>query len=164
MGTVEAVGSEVRTVKPGDLVLAPFAISEPTCEFCAKGLHTSCEHGGFWAGELDGAQGEAVRAPLADTTLVRIPDEFQGDEDILEALFTLTDVMGTGHRAPVCAGVESGSNTIVVGDGAVGLCAVIAAKRLGAERIIIVGHHADRLEKARALGATDIVGRRGMRP
>lgn len=161
MGVVEAVGSEVRTVKPGDMVLAPFAISDGTCEFCQKGLHTSCSHGGFWAGEMDGAQGEAVRAPFADGTLVRIPEEVRGDEKILTALFPLTDVMGTGHHAAVSAGVEQGSTAVVVGDGAVGLSAVIAAKRLGAERIITVGHHKDRLEKARALGTTDIVTRCG---
>jgi threonine dehydrogenase-like Zn-dependent dehydrogenase len=110
---------------------------------------------------MDGGQGEAVRAPLADGTLVRIPDEVRGDDAMLTSLFPLTDVMGTGHHAALCAGVAPGSTAVVVGDGAVGLCAVIAAKRLGAERIITVGHHADRLEKARALGATDLVTTRG---
>jgi alcohol dehydrogenase len=157
MGVVEDVGSAVRTVKRGDLVLAPFAISDGTCEFCRKGLHTSCTHGSFWAGKNDGAQGEAVRAPLADGTLVPVPDEVRGDERILDALFPLTDVMGTGHHAAVCAGVERGATCVVVGDGAVGLCAVLAAKRLGAERIIVVGHHRDRLEKARAFGATHLI-------
>lgn len=161
MGVVEEVGSEVRQVKPGDLVIAPFAISDGTCEFCRKGLQTSCAHGDFWAGELDGAQGEAVRAPLADGTLVRIPKRVAGDEKVLEALFPLTDVMGTGHHAAVCAGVEEGATCVVIGDGAVGLCAVLAAKRLGAERIIAVGHHRDRLEKARAFGATDLITSRG---
>lgn len=161
MGVVEEVGSEVRHVKPGDLVLAPFAISDGTCEFCRKGLQTSCVHGNFWARELDGAQGEAVRAPLADGTLVRIPDHAEGDEKLLEALFPLTDVMGTGHHAAVSAGVKQGATCVVVGDGAVGLCAVLAAKRLGAERIIALGHHEGRLEKAKAFGATDLVSSRG---
>jgi threonine dehydrogenase-like Zn-dependent dehydrogenase len=157
MGVVEEVGSEVRHVRPGDLVLAPFAISDGTCEFCRNGLHTSCSHGNFWARELDGAQGEAVRAPLADGTLVRVPERVRENDRLLEALFPLTDVMGTGHHAAICAGVTRGSTCVVVGDGAVGLCAVLAAKRLGAERIIAVGHHRDRLARATAFGATDVV-------
>lgn len=161
MGVVEEVGAEVRTVKPGDLVLAPFAISDGTCEFCQAGVHTSCSHGGFWAGITDGAQGEYVRAPLADGTLVAVPEKVHGDDAILDALFPLTDVMGTGHHAAICAGVGPGSTVVVIGDGAVGLCGVLAAKRLGAARIIAVGHHADRLEKARAFGATDVVSSGG---
>lgn len=157
MGIVEEVGSEVRHIKRGDLVLAPFAISDGTCEFCSQGLHTSCVHGNFWARELDGAQGEAVRAPLADGTLVRVPEHVKENDRLLEALFPLTDVMGTGHHAARCAGVKPGSTCVVVGDGAVGLCAVLAARRLGAERIVAVGHHQDRLDKARAFGATDVV-------
>lgn len=157
MGVVEDVGSEVRHVRRGDLVLAPFAISDGTCEFCQHGLQTSCAHGAFWARELDGAQGEAVRVPLADGTLVRVPERVKENDRLLDALFPLTDVMGTGHHAAVCAGVTRGSTCVVVGDGAVGLCAVLAARRLGAERIIAVGHHAGRLEKARTFGATDLV-------
>jgi threonine dehydrogenase-like Zn-dependent dehydrogenase len=161
MGIVEEVGTEVRHLKRGDLVLAPFAISDGTCEFCHSGLHTSCSHGGFWAGITDGAQGEAVRAPLADGTLVRVPERVHDNDSLLDALFPLTDVMGTGHHAAVCAGVGPGSTVVVIGDGAVGLCGVLAARRLGAERIIAVGHHPDRLEKARAFGATDIVSSKG---
>src|SRR5437867_4261420 len=160
MGVVEAVGNEVRHVKPGDLVLAPFAISDGTCEFCRKGLQTSCLHGNFWARDLDGAQGEAVRAPLADGTLVRMPEHARGDAKLLEALFPLTDVMGTGHHAAVSAGVKVGVTCVVVSDGAVGLCAVLAARRLGAERVIAIGHHEDRLEKAQAFGATDLISDR----
>lgn len=161
MGVVEAVGSEVRTVKPGDFVIAPFAISDNTCEFCRKGVHTVCANGRFWAQDLDGGQGEAVRAPLADGTLVRVPERAEGDEKLLTALFPLTDVMATGHHAAKCAEVEAGSTCVVIGDGAVGLCAVLAAKRLGAERILAVGHHEDRLEIARRFGATDLITSRG---
>jgi len=160
MGVVEEVGSEVHRVKPGDRVLTPFAISDNTCEFCLKGLQTSCVQGDFWGQEVDGAQGEAVRAPFADGTLVRIPEKAEGDEKLLVALFPLTDVMGTGHHAAVCAGVGKGVTCVVIGDGAVGLCAVLAARRLGAERIIAIGHHEDRLEKAGVFGATDLISSR----
>jgi threonine dehydrogenase-like Zn-dependent dehydrogenase len=161
MGVVEEVGSEVRHVKPGDFVIAPFAISDGTCEFCRKGLHTVCANGRFWAQDLDGAQGEAVRAPLADGTLVRIPERVEDDEKLLAALFPLTDVMATGHHAAKCAGVGEGSTCVVIGDGAVGLCGVLAARRLAAERIIAVGHHTDRLEIARGFGATHVISSRG---
>jgi alcohol dehydrogenase len=161
MGIVEEVGAAVRDLKVGDLVLAPFAISDGTCDFCHEGLHTSCTHGGFWCGITDGAQGELVRAPHADGTLVAVPEHVREDDHMIEALFPLTDVMGTGHHAAICAGVTRGSTVIVIGDGAVGLCAVLAARRLGAERIIAVGHHASRLDKARAFGATDVVSSRG---
>ncbi|MCA9673232.1 MAG: zinc-dependent alcohol dehydrogenase family protein [Myxococcales bacterium] len=161
MGVVEEVGADVRHVKPGDLVLAPFAISDGTCDLCREGVHTSCRHGGFWAMMTDGAQGQFVRAPLADGTLVPVPERVREDDALLDALFPLTDVMGTGHHAAVCAGVTAGSTAVVIGDGAVGLCGVLAARRLGAERIIAVGHHEDRLAKARAFGATDVVSSHG---
>ncbi|MBV8884925.1 MAG: zinc-dependent alcohol dehydrogenase family protein [Chroococcidiopsidaceae cyanobacterium CP_BM_RX_35] len=162
MGIVEAVGSEVRTVKKGDRVLAPFAFSDGTCEFCSKGLQTSCVHGGFWGGKgNDGGQAEAVRAPFADGTLVAIPPSVENDDTILTAILPLTDVMSTGHHAAVSAGVQQGKTVAVVGDGAVGLCGVLAARRLGAERIIILGRHDKRLELARLFGATDVVKSRG---
>ena len=157
MGIVEAVGDEVRRVEPGDRVFAPFIISCGRCEFCRKGLHTSCVHGDSWAGANGGAQGEYVRAPHADGTLVRVPDRYADDEDALESVLPLTDVMGTGHHAAVSAGVEPGSTCVVVGDGAVGLCGVLAARRLGARRIVSVGHHRDRLELAADFGATETV-------
>ena len=160
MGIVEAVGSEVRTVRKGDLVVAPFAWSDGTCEFCRQGLQTSCLHGGWWGGtELDGGQGEAVRAPLADGTLFALP--VGPDDALMASLLTLSDVMGTGHHAAVTAGVKPGKVVAVVGDGAVGLCGVIAARRLGAERIIMLGRHPDRIALGRAFGATDIVSERG---
>lgn len=157
MGIVEEVGSEVRNLKKGDRVLAPFAFSDGTCEFCGKGLQTSCLQGGFWGGTNDGGQAEAVRAPLADGTLVVVPKEVEGDDAMLTAILPLTDVMSTGHHAAVSAGVRPGVTAAVVGDGAVGLCGVLAAKRLGAERIIILGRHEKRLEIARRFGATDVV-------
>ncbi|ELZ28468.1 alcohol dehydrogenase [Halogeometricum pallidum JCM 14848] len=161
MGIVEEVGEKVRSVEPGDRVFAPFVISCGSCEYCRKGLHTSCVNGDSWGGDNGGAQGELVRCPHADGTLVRVPDRHADDEDTLEALLPLTDVMGTGHHAAVNAGVEAGSTCAVVGDGAVGLCGVLAARRLGAERIIAVGHHEDRLEIAEEFGATDLVTERG---
>ena len=160
MGIVEDVGSAVRTVKKGDRVLAPFAFSDGDCEFCKKGLFTSCLHRGFWGGKNPGGQAEAIRAPLADGTLVKIPDNATNDDALLTRLLPLTDVMGTGHHAAVSAGVRKGSIVAVVGDGAVGLCGVLSAKRLGAERIIHLGHNAERLELGRKLGATDVVSTR----
>jgi alcohol dehydrogenase len=157
MGIVEAVGDEVRRVEPGDRVFAPFVVSCGRCEFCRRGLHTSCVNGDSWSGANGGAQGEYVRAPHADGTLVRVPDRYADDEDVLESVLPLTDVMGTGHHAAVSAGVEPGSTCVVVGDGAVGLCGVLAASRLGARRILAVGHHQDRLDIASDFGATETV-------
>lgn len=160
IGVVESVGSEVRTVKAGDLVVMPFAYSDGTCEFCSQGLQTSCVHGGFFGTEeVAGAQAEAVRVPQADGTLFVLP---VGRDDALTAsLLTLSDVMGTGHHAAVAARVGPGKTVAVVGDGAVGLCGVIAARRLGAEQIIILGRHPDRIALAREFGATDVVSERG---
>ena len=160
VGVVEAVGADVRTMKAGDLVVMPFAYSDGTCVFCHDGLHTSCIHGGFFGtGDVGGAQAEAVRVPQADGTLFVLP---VGEDDaLMPSLLTLSDVMGTGHHAAVAAKVGPGKSVAVVGDGAVGLCAVIAAKRLGAEQIIILGRHADRIALAREFGATDVVSERG---
>jgi threonine dehydrogenase-like Zn-dependent dehydrogenase len=160
IGLVEDVGADVRTVKRGDLVVAPFAWSDGTCVFCRQGLQTSCLHGGWWGGtELDGGQGEAVRVPQADGTLVVLP--VGRDHALMPSLLTLSDVMGTGHHAALAARVGPGTSVAVVGDGAVGLCGVIAARRLGAERIILLGRHPDRIALATAFGATDIVSARG---
>jgi hypothetical protein len=160
IGVVEAVGRDVRTVKAGDLVVMPFAYSDGTCVFCHEALQTACLHGGFFgAGDVPGAQAEAVRVPLADGTLVALPvDE---DDALMPALLTLSDVMGTGHHAAVVARVNQGKTVAVIGDGAVGLCGVIAANRLGAERIIMLGGHAERIALAREFGATDVVSERG---
>jgi threonine dehydrogenase-like Zn-dependent dehydrogenase len=160
IGIVEAVGTSVRTVKAGDLVVAPFAWSDGTCVFCREGLHTSCLNGGWWGGtDLDGGQGEAVRVPQADGTLVVLP--VGRDDALMRSLLTLSDVMATGHHAALAAKVGPGRSVAVVGDGAVGLCGVIAARRLGAEQIIMLGRHPDRIALAREFGATDIVSVRG---
>ena len=161
IGIVEAVGTEVRNVKAGDLVIMPFAYSDGTCDFCHEALQTSCVHGGFFGvgGEAGGGQAEAVRIPQAEGTLFVMP---VGEDDaLMPSLLTLSDVMGTGYHAALSARVDPGKRVAVIGDGAVGLCGVIAAKRLGAERIILLGRHPDRIALARAFGATDIVPERG---
>lgn len=160
IGVVEAVGADVRTIKVGDLVAAPFLYSDGTCVFCREGLHSSCLHGGRYGwGDVDGGQSEAVRVPQADGTLVALP--IGRDDALMPSLLTLTDVMGTGHHAALAARVGPGKTAAVVGDGAVGLCGVIAARRLGAEQIIILGRHPDRIALAKEFGATDIVSERG---
>jgi len=160
IGVVEEVGGEVRAVKRGDLVIMPFAISDGTCEFCHQGLQTACVHVGFFGNSgMNGAQAEALRIPYADGTLYPLP---VGEDDaLMPSLLTLSDVMGTGHHAAVVARVAPGKRVAVVGDGAVGLCGVIAAKRLGAEQIIILGRHPGRIALAREFGATDVVSERG---
>ncbi|MEU6704228.1 zinc-dependent alcohol dehydrogenase family protein [Streptomyces wuyuanensis] len=162
LGVVEEAGTQVTGFAPGDLVVAPFVWSDGTCEFCAEGLQTSCPRGGFWGTPgSDGGQGEAVRVPFADGTLVKLPAEALSDERLLTALLALSDVLGTGHHAALGAGVTKGSTVAVVGDGAVGLCGVLAARRLGAERIIALGRHRVRTDIARTFGATDVVAARG---
>ncbi|MFE6173657.1 zinc-dependent alcohol dehydrogenase family protein [Streptomyces sp. NPDC056464] len=162
LGVVEDTGSEVTGLERGDLVVAPFMWSDGVCDYCREGLTTSCEHGGFWGTVgSDGGQGEAVRVPFADATLVRLPKDAASDDHLLSALLTLSDVLGTGHHAALGAGVRPGTTVAVVGDGAVGLCAVLAAKRLGAERIIALGRHQVRTDIARRFGATDVVAERG---
>ena len=160
IGVVEAVGSEVRRIKAGDFVIMPFAFSDGTCAFCHEGLNTSCIHGGFFGTDaVPGAQAEAVRVPHADGTLYALPG--RTDEALLASLLTLSDVMGTGHHAALSARVGPGKTAAIIGDGAVGLCGVIAAKRLGSERIILLGRHPDRIALARQFGATDVASERG---
>ncbi|MFT3862905.1 MAG: zinc-dependent alcohol dehydrogenase family protein [Solirubrobacterales bacterium] len=160
IGVVEEVGPEVRSLTPGDFVVMPFAFSDGTCEFCRDGLQTECIHAGFFGNNgINGAQAEALRIPFADGTLYPVPGA--PDEALMPSLLTLADVMGTGHHAAVVSGVGPGKKVAVVGDGAVGLCGVIAATRLGAEQIIVLGRHAARTDLALELGATDVVAARG---
>jgi threonine dehydrogenase-like Zn-dependent dehydrogenase len=160
IGVVEAVGTDVRTVKRGDLVVMPFAISDGSCVFCHEGLPTACVHVGFFGNQgNDGAQAEALRIPYADGTLFALPVGL--DDALMPSLLTLADVMGTGHHAAVVARVAPGKTVAVVGDGAVGLCGVIAAQRLGAGRIILLGRHPDRVALGCEFGATDVVSERG---
>jgi len=166
IGVVEEVGDEVSTLTAGDFVIAPFYVCDSTCENCRYGYSTSCLNGGWWNAEhergasADGGQGEKVRVPLADGTLVVVPGGTPSDE-LLPHLLTLSDVMCTGHHAAVSGGVREGSTVAVVGDGAVGLCAVLASKRLGASRIVAMSRHEARQALARELGATDVVPERG---
>lgn len=160
IGVVEETGAQVATVKVGDLVVAPFTYSDGTCVYCRSGLHTSCEHGGPWGvNGADGGQGEATRVPYADGTLVPLP--VGEDSDLLPDLLTLSDVLCTGYHAAHTAGVRAGESVTVIGDGAVGLSAVIAAKLLGAEQIILMGRHSARTDLGRGFGATDVVAARG---
>jgi threonine dehydrogenase-like Zn-dependent dehydrogenase len=165
VGIVEEVGSEVRSVRPGDFVIAPFMYSDNTCPHCRVGIQSRCSHGGFWGGPdrdgfmVDGGQGEFVRVPLADGTLVATRDV--PDDDLVPSLLTLSDVMGTGWHAAVAAGVQEGDTVVVVGDGAVGLSGVLAAARMGAERVVAMSRHEPRQRIAREFGATDIVAVRG---
>lgn len=165
VGVVEEVGSDVRTVSPGDFVIAPFVLSDGTCLNCRNGMQTSCLHGAAWGHDdedgflVDAGQGEFARVAMADGTLVRTPEP--PDDTLVPSLLALSDVMGTGHHAAVSAGVGPGTTVAVVGDGAVGLCAVLAARRLGAERIIAMSRHDDRAALARRFGADEIVAERG---
>jgi len=160
IGVVEDTGSDVSTLAKGDLVVAPFAYSDGTCQFCRAGLQTSCEHGGFWDGlPTEGGQTEAVRVPLADGTLVKLPTD--ADPALLPSLLTLSDVYGTGYHAAKAGNVTPGSTVTVIGDGAVGLLAVLSARQLGAERIILMGRHESRTDLGRDFGATDVVAERG---
>jgi threonine dehydrogenase-like Zn-dependent dehydrogenase len=160
IGVVEDVGAEVHTVKRGDLVVSPFLWSDGTCLFCREGLQSECLHGGrYGSDDVDGGQGEAVRVPQADGTLVVLPvDE---DDELMPSLLTLSDVMGTGHHAAVAAKVSPGKTAAVVGDGAVGLYGVIASKRLGADQIILLGNNPARVALGQEFGATDVVHERG---
>ena len=160
VGYVEAVGADVRTLKAGDFVVAPFTFSDGTCPNCQAGVQSACMNGTAWGADgFDGAQAEAVRVPFADGTLVPTPGT--PDDGLVPSLLALSDVMATGWHAAVSAGVSPGQTVVVVGDGAVGLCGVLAAARLGAERIVAMSRHSSRQQLARAFGATDVVAERG---
>jgi len=160
VGVVDRVGSDVTRVRPGQLVIAPFDLSCGTCQACRAGFPSACENGTFWASQgLDGAQGEVVRVPLADRNLVPLPEGT--DEALLPDLLTLADVLCTGYHAAVSAGVGPDTRVVVIGDGAVGLSAVLSARILGAPRIVAMSRHRDRADLARNFGATDILAERG---
>jgi threonine dehydrogenase-like Zn-dependent dehydrogenase len=157
VGIVEEVGSEVTTIKPGQFVVGSFMASDNTCEICQAGYQSRCIH--VEPVGAGGAQAEYLRVPLADGTLVATPSV--PDEDLIPSLLAASDVLGTGWFGAVAAEAGPGKTVVVVGDGAVGLLAVLAAKELGAERIIAMSRHADRQKLALEFGATDIVTERG---
>ncbi|MGV8876284.1 MAG: alcohol dehydrogenase catalytic domain-containing protein [Rhodoglobus sp.] len=160
IGTIEDIGADVTTLKIGDFVIAPFAYSDGTCEFCLEGLQTSCIHGGFWCNDgVTGGQAEAVRVPYADGTLVKVPGTV--DPSQYADLLSLSDVYGTGWHAAHQARITGGETVTVIGDGAVGLLAVLSAKQMGAERIILMGRHTARTDLGITFGATDVVAQRG---
>ena len=158
VGVVEEVGSEVKNVKVGDFVVGSFVISDNTCEICQAGLQSKCVHAEFVAQTI-GTQADKARIPYADGTLVPTPG--QPDPELIPSLLAASDVLGTGWFAAVAAEAGPGKTVAVVGDGAVGLMAILAAKQLGAERIIAMSRYADRQALARFYGATDIVEERG---
>ena len=157
VGVVEQIGEEVENVKPGDFVVGSFWASDNTCEICQAGYQSRCVHAEFVG--ANGAQAEYLRGPLADGTLVATPD--QPDEDLIPSLLAASDVLGTGWFGAVAAEAGAGKTVAVVGDGAVGLMAILAAQRLGAERIIAMSRHESRQKLAREFGATDVVEERG---
>jgi threonine dehydrogenase-like Zn-dependent dehydrogenase len=160
VGLVEDIGADVTSVSKGDLVIVPFAWSDGTCDYCREGLQTSCRHGGFWnANGVGGGQAEALRVPLADGTLVAAPVE--EDSPLLPSLLTLSDVYGTGYHAAIKANVSPSTSVTVIGDGAVGLMAVLSARQLGAEQVILMGRHPARTDLGREFGATDVIAERG---
>lgn len=164
VGVVEQVGSAVTALTPGDFVIAPFYFCDGTCINCRNGVSSACLRLGLWGGRdgsgafTEGAQGEAVRVPLAEATLTVVP---QPEPELIPGLLSLSDVMGTGHHAAVSAGVQPGSTVAVIGDGAVGLCAIIAARRLGAARVVALSRHPDRQRLAREFGADEVIEARG---
>lgn len=158
VGVVEEIGDAVETLQVGDFVVGSFVISDNTCEICQAGYQSRCVHAEFVHGGI-GTQAERARIPLADGTLVATPG--MPDDDLIPSLLAASDVLGTGWFAAVAAEAGPGKTVAVVGDGAVGLLAVLAARELGAERIIAMSRHADRQALAREFGATDIVTDRG---
>src|SRR5664280_2253014 len=165
VGVVQDIGAEVRSLHKGDFVIAPFMYSDNTCPHCRIGIQSACSAGGFWGGPdrdglmTDGGQGEYVRVPLADGTLVATRET--PDTAMVPSLLALSDVMGTGWHAATAAGVQEGDTVVVVGDGAVGLSGVLAASRMGAERVVTMSRHEERQQIARSFGATDVIAERG---
>lgn len=161
IGVVEETGSAVTTVATGDFVIVPFVMSDNTCTFCRDGLQTSCVHGAFFGADgIGGTQSELQRVVQADGTLVEV-DGIDESSELLPSLLTLSDVYLTGYHAAHMGGVTAGRTVTVIGDGAVGLSAVLASKQLGAERIILMGRHTPRTDLGIDFGATDVVPERG---
>ncbi len=155
VGVVEAIGDEVTSFGAGDFVVVPFCHCDNTCAHCRAGMQSACTNLGF----TSGGQGEYVRVFQAEGSMVKT--DGVPDDKVIPSLLTLSDVMATGWHAAVAAGVGPGSTAVVVGDGAVGLCGVIAAKQLGAERVVAMSRHEQRQRLATTFGATDIVEERG---
>lgn len=158
VGVVEQIGDAVRTVKPGDYVVGSFVISDNTCPICEAGYQSRCVNAVFVDGQI-GTQAEYARIPYADGTLVATPGT--PDDDLIPSLLAASDVLGTGWFAAVAAESGPGKSVAVVGDGAVGLMGILAAKQLGAEKIIAMSRHEARQKLAREFGATDVVEERG---
>ncbi|GAA6525540.1 zinc-dependent alcohol dehydrogenase family protein [Intrasporangium sp. DVR] len=154
VGVVEEVGSDVSSFRPGDFVIVPFDHCDNTCPHCRAGVQSACDNLGF----TSSGQAELTLVNQAEGSMVRT--DGMPDDSLLPSLLALSDVMATGWHAAVAAGVRQGGTAVVVGDGAVGLCGVIAARELGAERIVVMSRHADRQALAREFGATDIVAER----
>jgi threonine dehydrogenase-like Zn-dependent dehydrogenase len=160
VGIVQEVGADVRTVRPGDFVVTPFVASDGTCPNCLAGMQSACQNlVGIGSDQADGGQGEFAKVPWADGTLVATPGV--PDDALVPSLLTLSDVMGTGWHAARSARVKAGDTVVVVGDGAVGLCGILAASRMGAERVVALSRHESRQEIARRFGATHIIAERG---
>jgi threonine dehydrogenase-like Zn-dependent dehydrogenase len=157
IGRIEEMGSGVTDFNKGDLVVVPFAYGDNTCPYCREGLQTSCVNGGF----MSGCQAEYVRIPQAEGSMFKLPDEIGDDSPLLPSLLTISDVYGTGYHAAVMGGVNENTTVTVVGDGAVGLLAVLSAKKLGAQKIILMGRHKERTDLGVDFGATDVVSERG---
>lgn len=161
IGVIQETGAGVKGLAKGDFVIAPFTYNDGICPNCVRGWTGNCMHGGgFGNNGMDGGQGEFVRVPFADATLVKVPGSNHSD-DMMKSFLALSDVMCTGYHAAVSAGIKKGDTIAVVGDGAVGLCAIVGAKRLGAERIIALSRNPSRQKLAKEFGATDIVPERG---
>lgn len=163
IGVVEEVGAEVKDFTPGDFVIVPFAASDNTCPICQDGFQTACPHVNFFGPGVGGQQAETARIPWADGTMVKVPgvDPATADESLLKSLLALSDVYLTGYHAAYMAEIKPGQSVTVIGDGAVGLSAVLAAKRMGAGQIILMGRHKARTDLGREWGATDVVEERG---
>ena len=155
VGVVEEVGSEVRSFAPGDFVVVPFCHCDNTCAHCRAGVQSACTHQGF----TTSGQAEYARVTQAEGSLVRT--DGTPDDEMVPSLLALSDVMATGWHAAVSAGVREGGTAVVVGDGAVGLCGVLAASQMGAERVVAMSRHEPRQQLAKRFGATDVIAARG---